>query len=440
MAKIFKHSEDAIVNQLSIFDTPPTNTSVRDKRFLNVHPISGITPNTNVIHFSIKGDSLKYIDLQKTRLYVHCKIIDEHGKVPEIPVRPQHGESEVDIPSVGPVNHLLQSMWKQVEVFLGGKLVTPGTTNYPHKSMIKTLLYKCQSDGMKRQMCSELFYEDHAGLHDDQIRNTGLYYRKQVTAYGQGFDMEGSLTEDVFNLDKYLINGVDFDLKLYPANSPFVLMTNSPEKKYKLIIEDAILKCHTVDVGSAIINAHTTSLQKGGMAQYFFNQAQLYTTTIAAGQRNFSDCIFHGKIPHKIVIAFVAVDAYNGDYTRNPFNFHHYNVNTMSVLVNDVCVPHRPLEMNFAARQFAPALCNIVRSHPNVVIDGRSFNEGYSLFVFDIDPNQNNNELSLQNSGTVRVEFKFGENLPESIQLLVYAKYESCIQVDNTRAVIYTPL
>ena len=74
MAKMFKHSEDADVKQLSIFETPPTNTSVREKCFLNFHPISAITPSSNVIHFSIKGHSLKYVDLQKSRLYIRCKI------------------------------------------------------------------------------------------------------------------------------------------------------------------------------------------------------------------------------------------------------------------------------------------------------------------------------------------------------------------------------
>ena len=51
---------------------------------------------------------------------------------------------------VFPINHLLQYMWKQMEVFLGGKLVSLGSSNYHYKSMIKTLLYKCQNEGMKK--------------------------------------------------------------------------------------------------------------------------------------------------------------------------------------------------------------------------------------------------------------------------------------------------
>ena len=51
----------------------------------------------------------------------------------------------------------------------------------------------------------------------------------------------------------------------------------------------------------------------------------------------------------------------------------------MSVLVNDVCMPQRPLEMNFQKGQFTSALCNVLREHPNVIIDVNSFDNGYSL-------------------------------------------------------------
>ena len=101
-------------NEAPVFE-PIKATSVREKHFLNFHPISAIAPSSNVIHFLIKGHSLKYVDLQKSGLYIRCKIQDIEGGV-------------LDEEIVFPVNHLLQSMWKQVEVFLGGKLVLEAAT------------------------------------------------------------------------------------------------------------------------------------------------------------------------------------------------------------------------------------------------------------------------------------------------------------------------
>ena len=81
--------------------------------------------------------------------------------------------------------------------------------------MIKTLLYQCQNEGVKKQLCSELFYEGMEGAHDspnDNPYNEGSYYQKQQTVKGETFEMEGLLSEDGLNIDKYVINGVDFDL------------------------------------------------------------------------------------------------------------------------------------------------------------------------------------------------------------------------------------
>ena len=150
-------------------------------------------------------------------------------------------------------------MWKQVEVFLGGKLVSSGSSNYHYKSMIKTLLYWCQNKQVKKQLCSELFYEDTEGAHDslhENPYNEGSYYQKQQTANGETFEMEGLLSEDVLNIDKYVINGVHFGLKLYPSRSAFVLMSDSPQKEYRIIIEEAILECYTIDISNVIVSAH----------------------------------------------------------------------------------------------------------------------------------------------------------------------------------------
>ena len=237
---MFIHSDDADVKELAVFETPPNNTSVMERHFLNFHPVSGITPTTNVTHFSVKGLSLKYVDLQCSRLYIRCKIRDVDGGVPNQDI-------------VFPINHLLQSMWKQVEVFLSGKLVSSRCSNYHYKSMIKTLLHKCQNEGMKKQLCSELFYEDTEGAHDslnDSPTNEGSYYRKKLAQNGQTFELEGILNEDVLNLEKDVINGVDVDLKLYPSRSSFVLMSDNPQKECRIGIEEDIFKCCTMDVGS----------------------------------------------------------------------------------------------------------------------------------------------------------------------------------------------
>ena len=74
---------------------------------------------------------------------------------------------------------------------------------------------------------------------------------------------------------------------------------------------------------------------------------------------------------------------------------------TMSALINDVCIPHRPLEINFQKGQFTSALCNVLGEHPNVIINANSFDNGYSLFIFDVNSSQDEDDLALKNSSNV---------------------------------------
>ena len=120
----------------------------------------------------------------------------------------------------------------------------------------------------------KLFYEDTEGAHDslnDSPMNEGSYYQKKLMQNGQTFELEGMLNEDVLHLDKYIIKGVNVDLKLNPSRSSFVLMSDNPQKEYRIVTEEAIFKSCTMDVGSEIISAHSKTLQEGGIAQYLFN-------------------------------------------------------------------------------------------------------------------------------------------------------------------------
>ena len=334
-------------------------------------------------------------------------------------------------------------MWKQVEVFAAGKLVSSGSSNYHYKSYMKTLLHDCKDEGEKKRMCTEMFYEDKSPFHDytDQLNlNEGAYEHQLSCGPNHTFEMEGFLGEDVFDVDKYIINGVNIDIKLYPERSSFVLMSNCPEKEYKLIIEQAVLKVGTVDVGNIIVGAHDTSLAKGGMGQYFFTQSAMNNYSISRGQRNFSQCVYQGNVLQRICVALVSSQHYNGSYTMNPLKFHHYYVTNMSVLINDVNTPHRRMTMDFKKGQFASPLFNILSASDNMIIDKNAFEHGYSLFVFDINPPEDSKELSLQETGTVRLEITFEEELPESVQVLVYGEFQSCFQIDHSRAVIYSPI
>ena len=115
-------------------------------------------------------------------------------------------------------------------------------------------------------------------------------------------------------------------------------------------------------------------------------------------------------------------------------------MNSLSLLVDDVSIPHHPMEMNFSKGQFASPLHNLLSTHPNIIIDSKSFGKGYTLFVFDLNTSQNEGELSLVKNRTIQLEGQFGRELLESIQVIIYGEYQSCVTIDATRAVYQTKI
>ena len=75
-----------------------------------------------------------------------------------------------------------------------------------------------------------------------------------------------------------------------------------------------------------------------------------------------------------------------------------------------------------------------------LIIDAKSFNKGYGMFVFEVIASQNRGELANTTVWNVRIEVQFDDELPEEVEVLVYGGFQSCIQVDQSRAIVYTPI
>ena len=72
---------------------------------------------------------------------------------------------------------------------------------------------------------------------------------------------------DIFQQDKYLLNGVDLDIKFTRSNPAFHLMT-ADAAAFKLHILDATLDVRKVKINPVISLEHNKTLQQGITAKY----------------------------------------------------------------------------------------------------------------------------------------------------------------------------
>lgn len=232
--------------ELALFTVPPNQVAVDKIYFSECRPVSSFDTEDAPIEISVPGQGNEYIDLRRSRLYVKCKIVKTDGTA----LASQEKTGIINLP--------LQTMWSQIDTYMNGKLVSLNTSYYAWKAYLKLLL-SSGSDVSQSQLQSQLYYPDDDDMDNPDAyggTNGGLNNRYAFTQNSQIFDLEGPLYEDIFRIDKYLVNGVDLHLKLFRNPAAFVLMSKEASPSYKLQLLDVSFKACMIKVDSGILINH----------------------------------------------------------------------------------------------------------------------------------------------------------------------------------------
>ena len=150
---------DVVQASLSLFIPPPIDNSIQKEYWVELNPIAAISGG-GVIEFNIPGTSVDYVNLAKTKLQVSHAITHADGS-PIVDNRVS-GVPTADSDQVGPVNLTLHSIFRQIDLSLNQKIVSPDVgVNYPYKAMIDLLL-NSSSDMIESQAEAALFHKDQA--------------------------------------------------------------------------------------------------------------------------------------------------------------------------------------------------------------------------------------------------------------------------------------
>ena len=100
--------------------------------------------------------------------------------------------------------------------------------------------------------------------------------------------------------------------------------------------------------------------------------------------------MFQFDKPSQIIVGFVASTAYQGSYTKNPFNFVHKDLNQIALYVNDISLPGQPMQLNFDDNDYLEAYNSIFKSfgvdtqNKGNDISLEAYKKGYTLIAFDL--------------------------------------------------------
>ena len=129
MAFLHTHSSECLKSELDLFSLPPTQTSIESSQWIHYKPVSSISDDCPV-EFVVPGHGEEYLDLAHTMLCVHI----------DVETTARNPDARDDLHKVGVVNHLLHSMFNQVDVYFNQKLVSPPNNAYAYRAYIEALL------------------------------------------------------------------------------------------------------------------------------------------------------------------------------------------------------------------------------------------------------------------------------------------------------------
>ena len=429
----FEHSAPSVEKNLSLFHLPSTDLGVERVQWVDYKATS---QSDDGMEFTVSGAGHQYVDLQNTKLFVKAKIFKEDGTDLPSLLKDENGaltEANInDGTSVGPVNLWLHSLFGQVDLLMQQKVVDCSHL-YPYRSYFETLIYPYDASLGE----SELYFKDSPMDMDGMNilgTNDGFTRRSIRTAESSEVDMEGHLHLDLCQQNRYIMNGIDFGLRLWHAKDSFRLMSNIGACQVK--ITEATLRVCKVDISPSVMSTHNQVMRHAMHAKYPYERTEMKTFSITPGLLSFNtEDVFQGEVPNKVIMALVLSSSFFGDYKQNPFNLKHAYITEIGVKVDDTPVPAKPLNTKFGKFfNCASAFRALFEDHPDLNLSRDEFEHGFTLFSFTTRKGSHETLNTLQ-KGNFSIEMKFGQVTEKTHTLVIMGKFPNVMEITADRQI-----
>ena len=216
--------------ELDLFSDCGENVQV-EKILWDEFPCDDVLTNEiSELNFTLRaGGDKTLVDLSRAQLYVKMQIVNKDGSDitdtmdKAIPTKVNVKATE----KVAPINNTLHSIFEDCTVYLNDVEVTSANKLYPFSSYLMDL-FDTTEEQKTSYMTSQLWYKN--GAFNNPEINKG--YKARGKHFGsEPCGMIGKLHSELFNQERYLLNGVEVKVKMTLAKPKFYLMSNEKKKK-----------------------------------------------------------------------------------------------------------------------------------------------------------------------------------------------------------------
>ena len=179
------------------------------------------------------------------------------------------------------------------------------------------------------------------------------------------------------------------------------------------------------------MSGHKAALEiANGM--YPLQKTVIIAKELSAGSRGQSwEDIFQGYVPSKMVIGMVDLSAFSGDFSKNPLQFQHFDIDSLGFTVTGEPTPKEAFQYDIEKKLFVDAFQSLSEITGKALEDTDNgitkemWKEGLALTAFDCDPTTANDfrYLGLPEQGHTCLTLKLKNSRRHVTMVIIYATF-----------------
>jgi hypothetical protein len=195
---------------------------------------------------------------------------------------------------------------------------------------------------------------NNPGAANDVDKNSRLVKMMGFMQHSRELDMCGRIHCDIFLQGRAMLSEVKVKLVLTPSKPDFCLM-GVGAGAFKVKILNVVVHVCKIKISLSTYNGIAKALETAN-AKYPIICVNCKATTVPQNLSSISiNNLYMGQLPKRMICALTDNQGVIGDITKNPFNFHHYNVSDLTVLIDGKECGIKLFKLNYGTRQYIMA-------------------------------------------------------------------------------------
>ena len=403
------------------------------------------------LNYASKHGPWQYHSPQDNKHFIDLNTLTWNGKIRVInkkdPNSPVISANQTKDITCSVVNNFIHSTVSKITYQLNDfQMGDSAPKSYSYRAYMDNLL--SFSKGAKEQSLKyHGFEQDTAGSFEDvnkltaNNKNSGFKKRSELFCTPNYFHFSVKLRIDLANIDQFLQPGVQLRFEIERNSDAFALLSDvGDDVTFEFEMKDSTIEFDKMIPTPEYLNHFEKNIQQEPLI-YSYDKSQIHYFPYPANINDLSIySMFHtDKLPSYLVFGLVDNDAFDGSFSKNPYNFQHFDLKEFYLLVNGTSVPTQPVKLDISSMDYHHTYTNefldrlkLKNSNDSIGISADDWIKGSFFWIADLNVDKccNFHEHNSK-GGTIHLKLQTKTALPNTTRLIVYSSSRERMSIDH---------